>query len=125
VNFVTLPEVGLMAVWDAGQPNKERIAMRFLFPVNLGPYALVCGPRTPMGSVLVSSAHFLKLPDREVAGATWVVVYTGNGIDRDSTMLGSGEPAIVLHWGQKKTLFGASGWAPALLEVSGIRLPDG
>lgn len=70
-----------------GKANRERIAIRFDEVANLGRFV---GPRSPNDGVIPSQDFLFSLPDRWIDAGTWVVVYTGSGEDRDTTMKGSG-----------------------------------
>ena len=120
--FPTLYEIEVIGTWDAGVPNKERIALHVREDLNLGAYCLVCGPSMGEAHLLTSNGHFFMFPAIDIEAGSWVVLYTGAGERRVSTMKDSGDPVLVLHWGQPTVVFGRPGWTAAVLAICGIRV---
>ena len=115
--FAPVQSLRLIGVWDAGVPNRERVALRVLRRCDLENYALITGLRTNDGFVPEDSGAYW-FDAMLVEPGTWVIVYTGRGQTRHSTMRGSGAPAIVLHWGATQTLFGPPLRRPALVHIN-------
>jgi hypothetical protein len=118
--FSTIPWLTLVGIADRGLPYKERVILRTALEVDLGRFALVCGPSTPEGGIVPSKEHFFKFDNGVVRQDSWVLVYSSPGKSVISYVPQSNEPVLVLHWGAPTTLFHNATWTVGLIEVSGL-----
>lgn len=116
-----IAEISRIRILDRGVANKERIAIKFSLPSDLGAFCLVCGTTNFSGGIVPSRNHLFILPDEEVEADTWVIVYTGVGERRWTTLRNSGSLALVLHWGRKKTLFDNPLWTAGVFLIAAFQ----
>jgi hypothetical protein len=89
---------------------------------NLGQYALVKARRNG-GAFAPISEDFYWLPDQELQPGHYVLIYTGLGQPRWTTLQGTGQPVYVLHLGSKRTLFNDPSIVPLLITVAEMSAP--
>jgi hypothetical protein len=109
----------LLGVVLPGHPNEERISLRAVVDVDLGEYFLITGWRMTNDLALPLNSDSFWFGKTQVAAGSWVVVYTGPGEQR-MTSMPSGEPCLVLHWGKSQTLFTAPEVVPVLIHVDSV-----
>src|SRR5262249_31570481 len=114
----------LEGVWDRGVPNTERIALRPTRPVNLGEYVVGLGVRTPDGATFPLRDDFMWLEEGVLEPPAWVFIYTGPGVRRFTTVMGTTEPALVLHWGRDHTVLNDARVYPVVYHLEGILTPQ-
>jgi hypothetical protein len=121
-NRVLVPdiwELEMHGVAEPGAANKERIYLRAAIDIELGEYFLMTGWRWPDGAALPLQDTFWLPRGVRVAAGYWVIVYTGSG-EQKMTTLTTGEPCLVLHWGKQTTLFNLPQIVPVLFRIGGI-----
>ena len=118
-----LDELQIVGVWDRGIPNKERIAIKTYRTTNLVDYFLFLGVPVGNQTAVPLTDNVLHL-GQSIMGVieppTWVIVYTGPGETKLTTIKPSGESALVLHWGKKETALHNPNVVPVLLSAEGI-----
>lgn len=92
---------------------------RTLRRVELGRYILSLAIEDSSGSVSPFWASTLWLGEEVLDPNWWLFVYTGPG-QRRSTTTNDGEPATVVHWNRRETVFHDSRVVPVLFEISSI-----
>lgn len=120
--FPTIDELRIVAIRDRGVPDRERVAIRVERDASLGDYLLITGSWTPAGTIRPSKREFFNFPDEEVLAGSWVILYTGFGVRRHTTIDATGDPALVLHWQQPSVLLRDLDVTVAILEIMGIAL---
>jgi hypothetical protein len=124
MSFSKIPELDFHGVWDRGVPGRERISFEVDQPYWLGDLGLICGPLDEYRSVIPSANYFYKFPNRIVEPPTWVILYTGPGQIRETTLVDQVTPALVLHWGQPVVFHGTrAAWEPVLLRIAQVSIP--
>ena len=115
-----LDELSIIDVWERGVPNRERIAIKAVNEVDLSNYLLFLG--LPLADQLVFplNEHLFWFGKEIVVPPTWVIVYTGPGERKITTMKHTGEPALVLHWGKKHTVLNDPDVAPVVVGLEGV-----
>lgn len=111
----------LIGAFLPGVPNEERLYLRSHNQVNLGEYFLTTGWKITESHAIPLQDHVLWLGNQTIDAGWWVVVYTGPG-QLKMTSLPGGEPAVVLHWGKQHTLFHQMEIVPILLHVDAARV---
>lgn len=109
----------LFGVADRGLPGKERIYLKTFARVNLGEYLLLIGQHIPNDAIPIRDNLFW-FGTHAVDEGHWIVVYTGPGLhSRSTTIEGTGEPALVFHWGKETTAFERADIVPVLVHIDG------
>lgn len=113
-------ELAIVGVFDAGVPNKERIVLRPMEPLNLAGFAIVLSLRGDNDAVTPLRDHFFWLGERWLTPPAWIVVFTGPGAFREGAHQTSGEPVLELHWGSPSVLLGAPGLVLSVIRIGAI-----
>lgn len=115
-----LEELQIIGVWDRGVPNQERIAIKATQETDLSNYLLFLG--VPLGQQFAFPLNedLFWFGKEIIVPPTWVIVYTGPGERKITTMRDSREPALVLHWGKKTTILGHPNVVPVLVSLEGV-----
>lgn len=114
------PQLRLHGILDAGVPNRERVAVELLQPVNLGGYGLVVGiPQGPNG-ILPIHDNVFWMPQIILEPPSWVVVFTDRGEARQTTDPVAKIPVMVLHWQRETTIFQHPGVGVGLIRVADV-----
>jgi len=115
----TIDEITLVGIYDRGEPNAERIAYRAQRPVNLAEYIVCLAATHPDGTVAPLTDRMLWLGGEQIDAGYWIFIYTGPG-ERRITKTTGGEPAIVIHWGQRQTILTDQRVVPVMFHLDGI-----
>ncbi len=102
---------------EGGVGNRERIFMKALMDENLGKYVVLHTKELGKGRISSSPISFLWLPDREVKGGDFVLLYTGVAGKNNSFSNNTGTTTHVIFWGLIKTIFNTAEDAVALLRI--------
>jgi hypothetical protein len=105
----------LVTVADRNVPNKERICLKAHATVRLNDYLLILGLALGPNNFIPLQDTLLWLGNQTVDPGTWVLVYTGPGVNKVTTEINSGAPAVALHWGKQNTLFPSPAIVPVLM----------
>ncbi len=123
IRLPLIDEIRFKEVADAGVPNRERIILRPTREVNLGEYVLTLAVDRD-GLLQPIPDQLLWFGDETVAPPAWVFIYTGPGTRRLTTVEGSTDAAVVLHWNRNKTVFIPNGpIKPVLFRLGGMLSP--
>ena len=111
-------EITILNVAEPGVPNRERIAIRPMQQVFLGDFGIGIGWRDdPLRDFIKPMRdQFYWFPNREASPPLWIFVYTGKGTDTE-TVMHTGEPALVFHWGRENTIFNFAEIVPVIYRV--------
>lgn len=117
-------ELEMCGVYDRGVPNKERVGLRAILPLNLRDYVMMIGVTTGTGGAwpLIDSA--LWLGDMAISPPCWIFVFTGPGETLISQENFTSEPAHAIHWGRKRTIFDDPKLIPILLRIDAVEVGD-
>jgi hypothetical protein len=108
---------------DAGIPNRERVYIQVLGSTNLRHWALIACAQLQSGAIIPLHNYLFWPGSMDVDPPCVIVVYTGPGETKITTLLDSKTPAVVLHWGQPKTVFTRDGmFKPALFAFANFQI---
>jgi hypothetical protein len=113
--YVDTAALVLIGIADAKVPNDERVILQVPELVDLGEYGLVVGLKAKDGRVYPMNDNVFWFPKIVVGGQSYVFVYTGVGQTERTTVDGTGEDALVLHWGRPTTIFNVPQLVPVLV----------
>ena len=109
-------ELVMFGVFDRGESNKERIVFRVQSSLNLAAYGVVL--------TIHQGDNWTPLPDQFfwfgetlLDAGTWLYLYTGRGLPRMTTSLGTNEPAYVIHWNRETVIFKQDNLYPTLIRM--------
>ncbi len=123
MSHLPIVELSIVGIYDRGKPDKERIAIRVHADVNLNNFCMVRGIWSHQRKQLIPlHSFFFQFPDEEVEEGSWVIVYTGSGTNKRTTMKSTGAPALVLHWGLKNVAFSLPLVSVAVIEIGGVEI---
>jgi hypothetical protein len=111
IQLYPVPEFSAPTVEDPGVPNRERITLNILEPVNLGRYWLLIGRRGPEGGVAPLVDSFFWFGEKFVVPPALIHVFTGPGSFKETSGLLAGT-SYHFYWGRKVTVFGAQESTP-------------
>ena len=120
-----LYELKIVDVADRGIPNKERVYLQTTVDLSLGTYLLSLG--YPIGNQKVYPAfdQYFWFGNETVAANTWIIVYTGPGDPKVTTMNNDRrDPVLVLHWGKPQTILGDNNIHPFIISFDGILVAE-
>lgn len=115
-----LYELEIAGIWDRGIPNKERIAIRATQEVDLSNYLLFLGVPVADQAAIPLTTDLFWFGKEIVVPPTWVIVYTGPGERKITSMKDSNEPALVLHWGKLNTVLNNTNVVPIIVSLEGV-----
>lgn len=125
IYFPPIVEFSVVGVFDPGVPNQERIVMRPTQKINLGNFGLMVAVESESeDSLRPVNNQFMWLGDVEVEPPSWVIIYTGPGEDRRSRLPDRDESAIVLHWGQRQTVFVNDRIRPVFFRIGSVLISE-
>lgn len=110
----------LLGVYDRGIANKERIVIKVLDNTNLGQYGVFLGIKVGEGAALPVNNMMFWFGDGIAEKNSWILLYTGPGENRRTTLKDSPEKAYVLHWGFKNTVLNEKIIVPILFKVEQV-----
>jgi hypothetical protein len=114
-------ELQIVNVSDRGVPNKERIYIQAKTDLHLGSYLLSIGYPIGNQKVFPASDQYLWFGNETVSANTWIIVYTGPGEPKITSMPNeTKDPALVLHWGKPQTMLLDNKLHPFILSLDGI-----
>ena len=122
-NHLLLPnptQIQLMGVYDRGVPNSERIVVHATEPTQMGEYGLLVGIQQEPNVATPIPDVFFWFGTGIVKANSYLLVYTGSGEGLVTTLQGSGDPAYIVHWGRRSTLFADSRVVPILIHIDGV-----
>lgn len=114
-----IPELALIGIVDAGKPNEERIAIRPTQLASLQGAGLAVGlfdQETSGARPMFDNVFWF--PDVVVCPPAWILVYTGPGMPRETTM-DDGTKVFTYFWHRSQTIFGDPRLAVILFRLSG------
>lgn len=109
-------------VADGKIANSERVIVRVTEFVDLGGYGVCLGWQAEDDRVYPFNDNVFWFPQTPVAPPSYIFLYTGVGQTARTTVAGTGEDALVFHWGRPTTIFNVPQVLPILIkrEVLGI-----
>ncbi len=121
MSYIFLPtDLSIIALYDGGVPNLERVCIRIPGKVNLAKYALVVGWRN-QDNVTTPMRDFFWLGEREIEGPYILYLYTGSGVEKLGK-LDNGQPYLTMHLGSDQTLFNNQFLVPILMQIGGVNV---
>ncbi len=120
MNFEEVAEFSVIGVRDRGVPNRERIILVALESIDLGAFALVMSREQEDGFFRPLSSNFFWLEDAEISVGNYVIIYTGKGHSRWTTIRGTNAPAYVTHLGGSRVLFEDQAIVPLLTRIGAM-----
>jgi len=120
--FEPIVELTIVAVADAGVPNRERIVLRPTQEVNLGQFGMTVGIRNSDNPNLIVpiTDFFFWFPNLVVEPPSWLFLYTGKGTYERTTVTGTSETAHVFHWARDTIIFAYFELVPVLFRHSSM-----
>lgn len=119
----TADQILLIGAIDRGVPNRERIVFRPAEPINLLQFVVCLALREPAGMVRPINDRVFWFPDMVVEPPCWIVLYTGPGTARTTTLPPSSQPAYTFHWGFPYTALNDPAVVPVILGLGSIVIP--
>ena len=122
-----LPPVGnlaIVSVEDRGVPNRERVLIRPMEPINLQEFIVALAVRAPEGMVNPLHDHVFWFPELVVSPPAWLVLHTGPGTPTQATMPDTGQPAHIFFWGKLTTVLNQPEITPVIFGLSSILVPS-
>jgi hypothetical protein len=116
-------ELKILDVYDRGVPNRERIAVFANQAVDMGQFGLMIGVRGSGGSAVPIRDNLLWFGDGILDTGDVILVYTGPGEPRVSTLPNNRQKLITVHWGRLKVLFSDQNFVPILFRVDAVMIP--
>jgi hypothetical protein len=115
-----IAELDLIAVYDPGIPNKERILLEAKTQVNLAQYIL--GIHWQSSSGLATPLNdYVWLGDQVVSPPTRLFIYTGIGTQQFG-QFPDGIPYLTIHMGRTSTIFNRLEIVPVLLRIDALNI---
>ncbi len=111
----TYSPLALVGVADAKVANAERVIIRPMELVDLSEYGICVGFLARDQRVYPLNDNVFWFPKVVVAPPSYVFVYTGVGTQARTTVEGTGEDALVFHWGRATTVFNVPQLLPILV----------
>jgi hypothetical protein len=116
----TITELTLFDVSDRGVPNQERIVLKVTQRIRLAEFAVSLAFKGPNGFSPIVDRFYWFSDEAWVEPGYWIYLYTGPGEVRRTQVAGTGEPAIVFHWGHSDTLLHRPEIEPMVFKLGGI-----
>jgi hypothetical protein len=120
MRFPPVPELTFSEVTDPGIPNKERLNIRVVEPLNLAPYGLLVGLALADGTAMPFWDQLFWFGAIDVPADSWIVLYTGPGqlrVERDSK---TGWPIYIFHWNKPNVVFTSTNTVPILFQIGSL-----
>ncbi|WP_414660223.1 hypothetical protein [Horticoccus sp. 23ND18S-11] len=124
LRFDPIPEIQLLGVFDAGVPNRERIAFQIKLAVNLGNYAVVVGWKGSDGSAIPLPDQFYWLGEQWVDADSILLLYSGSGTRQTGMLQELKKTYLALHWGKPSVIFDNPNFAPLLFQIGAVGFTD-
>ena len=118
--FPPIFEISFVGVSDPGIPNQERLVFRPTERVNLGQYGVLLGVRTSEGSIVPVWDHFFWFGEFIAEPPSWIVIYTGSGQYKESTVPDTGHKVHFMYLGKPRILFDNPSLVPVLFRMDSI-----
>lgn len=116
-----ITQLRIHGVYDRGNPNRERIALRVFEPVNMGQFGILLGIRQQDGTAYPLQDNFFWFGDGFVAEGDWLFVFTGPGKPTKEALPGlAGKHIYSVHWGRSKTILSSAQILPVLFRVDAV-----
>lgn len=118
----TASPLSIEGVADGKIANSERVIIRVTEFTDLGGYGVCVGWQAEDQRVYPFNDNVFWFPQNWVAPSNYIFLYTGVGQAARTTVAGTGEDALVFHWGRATTIFNVPQVLPILVrrEVLGI-----
>ncbi|MEX0327335.1 MAG: hypothetical protein AB3N07_01320 [Ruegeria sp.] len=113
----------LVGVFDRGEPNLERVAIRANLVTELRTFFLGVGLRKDGGAFDPINDNSFWLGQGYVGPNDWIMVYTGKGTPRSSKLPNQDYSIYSMHWGRNSVLFEMDDLVPYLYALDHVRLP--
>ena len=118
-------ELRIVGIYDRGVPNQERIVLKVNELLNLAQYGiLIAFQIAPEGPATPYNDQFIWLTERIIKEGTVIFIYTGPGEFRETVVLGTDIPALVMHWGKQYTIFANSNVVPILCRIDALHIAE-
>jgi hypothetical protein len=121
--YVPVTELEIVGVYDRGVANLERVAFRVKQGIDTTPFGVLAGLYQTDGTRTAAvpiNDHFFWFGNAWVSRGEWILLYTGPGTARKTTLLGSKTTAYVCHWNKPTTIFANSSIVPVLVRIGGV-----
>jgi hypothetical protein len=118
----SVTELLIAGIGDPGVPNLERIVLRPTQNINLGAYLVLLGYETGLVSAVPAIDSSYWFGNADVEPPSWVVLYTGAGVNGQSLEPGSGELLHRFYWGKPYTVFHVGGLLPLVVRMDAVTL---
>lgn len=112
----------MLGVWDRGVPNRERIVLRADAFLDITRLFVAPAVRGEDGGYRLGRP-FAVGQQEVLAPGQHLVIYTGPGSPVNTFILGTNDPALVVHLGAPVTLFGDPSVHPVVFDVAGAVFP--
>lgn len=120
--FPPVPEITFCGVFDAGVPNRERMAFRPNVSVNMAQFGILIGLQLANGQVIPLWDNFFWFGEANVSPPLWIVVMTCSGKFEATTHPNTGEPVQICYWNRKLTVFENPNVVPILFQMGAIQI---
>lgn len=128
MTLLSIFELVVVGVADAGKPGLERIGLRPTQNVNLRNYMLVLAGYTGPHSAVPFSNTALWFGAIDIEPPSWIIVFTGpepQGVTQqphDGRDPQTNERVLTYYLRQPNTVFNIPGVMPTLLRIDGLQL---
>lgn len=117
-----ISEMKIIAAFDRGVPNKERIVIEVYSRVYTGRYGLLLALKADEGGGIPLQDNFVWFGNGLVLPGQLIFIYTGPGSPVKSTLPGSDRITYSLHWGRPKTVLDNPEVVPMLIRIDGVNV---
>lgn len=120
IHLPLVPELNLIALYEAGVPNRERVLFKAVQRANLAQFAIgVCWQNS--NGLVTPMQDYFWLGDQIVEPPTMVFVYTGQGTQQIG-QFPDGQPYLSIHMGRDVTVFNRLEIVPVLFRVDSMTI---
>src|ERR1019366_10733894 len=99
-----LKEIAIVGVHDRGMPNRERIEVKTIVPINMGRYGIMLGVIAGTGLANPIPDQLFWFGDATLSADVHINIYTGPGIASQTPIPGLTMPAFNIYWGKMQTI---------------------